>query len=68
VLVVRDLDAAMARLRQMNVSMVTPGGTSATLADGARAVLFRDVDGRIVEITQPALAAVGQRTRDEQCR
>jgi catechol 2,3-dioxygenase-like lactoylglutathione lyase family enzyme len=54
VLVVRDVDAAMARLRQMNVSMVTPGGTSATLADGARAVLFRDVDGRIVEIMQPA--------------
>ena len=54
VLVVRDLDAAIAALRRASVSMVTPGGMPVTLADGGRAVLFRDVDGRIVEITQPA--------------
>jgi len=53
VLVVRDLDAAIAALRRASVSMVTPGGMPVTLADGGRAVLFRDVDGRIVEITQP---------------
>jgi catechol 2,3-dioxygenase-like lactoylglutathione lyase family enzyme len=52
VLVVRDLDAAIAALRRASVSMVTPG-MPVTLADGARAVLFRDLDGRIVEITQP---------------
>ena len=56
VLVVRDIDAAMDRLRKANVSMVTPGGKTVTLADGARAVLFRDVDSRIVEILQPAQA------------
>jgi catechol 2,3-dioxygenase-like lactoylglutathione lyase family enzyme len=54
VLVVRDLDAAIARLKQANVSMVTPEGRPVKLADGARAVLFRDVDNRIVEVTQPA--------------
>jgi len=53
VLVVRDLDAAIAALRRASVSMVTLGGMPVTLADGGRAVLFRDVDGRIVEITQP---------------
>jgi len=54
VLVVRDLDAGIAALRRASVSMVTPGGMPVRLADGGRAVLFRDVDGRIVEITQPA--------------
>jgi catechol 2,3-dioxygenase-like lactoylglutathione lyase family enzyme len=53
VLVVRDLDAATTALRRANAFMVTPGAP-VTLADGGRAVLFRDVDGRIVEITQPA--------------
>jgi catechol 2,3-dioxygenase-like lactoylglutathione lyase family enzyme len=53
VLVVRDLDAAIAALRRASVSMVTPGGMPVTLGDGGRAVLFRDVDGRIVQITQP---------------
>jgi len=56
VLVVRDLDSALAALRRASVSMVTPGGMPVTLADGGRAVLFRDVDGRIVEITQPVSA------------
>jgi catechol 2,3-dioxygenase-like lactoylglutathione lyase family enzyme len=53
VLVVRDLDAAIARLKQRNVSMVTPEGRPVTLADGTRAVLFRDLDDRIVEVAQP---------------
>ncbi len=57
VLVVRDIDAAMSPLKQANVSMVTPGGAPVTLADGARAVLFRDIDGRIVELTQPVSVA-----------
>ncbi len=59
VLVVRDLDAASAALKRANVSMVTPGGVPVTLADGARAVLFRDIDGRIVELTQPSAAPAG---------
>jgi catechol 2,3-dioxygenase-like lactoylglutathione lyase family enzyme len=57
VLVVRDLDAALARLRSANVSMVTPGGMPVTLGDGGRALLFRDADGRIVELTQPGSTA-----------
>src|SRR5262249_18233088 len=56
VLVVRDLDAAIAALKRANLSMVTPGGMPGALTDSARAVSFRDLDGRIVEITQPAAA------------
>ena len=54
VLVVRDLDAAMAALKGANAAIVTPSASPVTMTDGARAVLFRDIDGRIVELTQPA--------------
>ena len=54
VLLVRDIDAALARVRQANVAIATPGGKPVTLADGARAVLIRDVDNRFIEIRQPA--------------
>ena len=54
VLVVRDVDATLARARQANVSVATPGGKPVALADGARAVLIRDIDNRFIEIRQPA--------------
>jgi catechol 2,3-dioxygenase-like lactoylglutathione lyase family enzyme len=54
VLVVRDIDAALARVKQANVPIATPGGKPVTFADGARAVLIRDVDNRFIEIRQPA--------------
>jgi catechol 2,3-dioxygenase-like lactoylglutathione lyase family enzyme len=54
VLVVRDLDAALARVRQANVPIVSTGGKPVTVGDGARAVLIRDVDNRFIEIRQPA--------------
>jgi catechol 2,3-dioxygenase-like lactoylglutathione lyase family enzyme len=54
VLVVRDIDATVARVRQANVLIVTPGGKPVVLADGARALLIRDVDNRFIEIRQPA--------------
>ena len=57
VLVVRDLDAVLSALKRANASMVTPGGVPVMQKDGGRAVLFRDVDGRIVEITEPAASA-----------
>ena len=54
VLVVRDLDATLASVRRAKVPIVTPGGQPVRLADGARAVLIRDVDNRFIEIRQPA--------------
>src|SRR5262245_28705256 len=54
VLVVRDIDATLARLAQAHVEVVTSGGKPESLADGARSVLIRDVDKRFIEIRQPA--------------
>ncbi len=61
VLFVRDIDAALAKARQANAPMLTPGFAPVKLADGSRAVFIRDVDGRPVELVQaaapPAVAA-----------
>ena len=54
VLVVRDIEAALSRVKQANVTIATPGGKPVTFAGGARAVLIRDVDNRFIEIRQPA--------------
>jgi catechol 2,3-dioxygenase-like lactoylglutathione lyase family enzyme len=54
VFIVRDVDALLARAKQANVDVVTPGGQPVPLADGSRSVLIRDVDGRFVELRQPA--------------
>jgi catechol 2,3-dioxygenase-like lactoylglutathione lyase family enzyme len=54
VLLVRDIDAALARVKQANVPIVTDAGKAVTFADGTRAVLIRDVDNRFIEIRQPA--------------
>jgi catechol 2,3-dioxygenase-like lactoylglutathione lyase family enzyme len=54
VLVVRDIDAMLTGLKQHHIPVVTPGGKPVTLADGARAILVRDIDERFIEIRQPA--------------
>ena len=54
VLVVRDIDATLARVKQANMPIVTTGAKPVTFADGARAVLIRDIDNRFIEIRQPA--------------
>jgi catechol 2,3-dioxygenase-like lactoylglutathione lyase family enzyme len=54
VLVVRDIDAALARIKAAKASVVTPGEKPVTLADGTRALLIRDIDDRFIEIRQPA--------------
>jgi catechol 2,3-dioxygenase-like lactoylglutathione lyase family enzyme len=54
VLLVRDIDQAVARVKQANVPIATPGGNPVTMSDGARAILIRDVDDRFIEIRQPA--------------
>lgn len=62
VLVVRDLDAALAGVKQANVPLATPGGKPVTSADGTRAILIRDVDNRYIEIRQPAALPFSQST------
>jgi catechol 2,3-dioxygenase-like lactoylglutathione lyase family enzyme len=60
VFLVRDVDAALARAAQAKAAIATPGGKPVTLADGARAILIRDTDGRFIELRQiaaPAAAA-----------
>ena len=52
VLVVRDMDTMLARLKQANVPIVTPGGRPVTLADGSRAILIQDGDKRFVELRE----------------
>jgi catechol 2,3-dioxygenase-like lactoylglutathione lyase family enzyme len=59
VLLVRDIDAALARVKQAQVRIVTPGGSPVKFSDGTRAVLIRDVDDRFIEIRQPASIPAG---------
>jgi catechol 2,3-dioxygenase-like lactoylglutathione lyase family enzyme len=54
VLVVRDIDGMVGRLKQANVPIVTPSGKPVVFADRTRAIIIRDIDQRFVEIRQPA--------------
>src|SRR6478672_645694 len=54
VLLVRDLDVELALVKQAHVAVATPGGMPVVFADGARAVLIRDIDNRFIELRQPA--------------
>ena len=53
---VRDLDAALARARQANATVITPGGIPVPLGDGTRAILIRDLDQRLIELRQASPA------------
>jgi catechol 2,3-dioxygenase-like lactoylglutathione lyase family enzyme len=54
VLLVRDIDTMLARFARANVPILTRGGKPVVLTSGARAVLIRDVDNRLIEIEQPS--------------
>jgi len=54
VLVVRDLNATLARVTKAGYPVVTAGGAPVALNDGTRAVIVRDVDNRFIELRQPA--------------
>src|SRR5262245_20202312 len=58
VLMVRDLDTPLARVKQANATIATPGGKPVALADGTRAILIRDIDSRFIELRQPASVPV----------
>jgi catechol 2,3-dioxygenase-like lactoylglutathione lyase family enzyme len=53
ILMVRDLDASLARATQAKATVETPGGKPVNFADGTRAILIRDIDRRIIELRQP---------------
>ena len=53
VLMVRDLNATLARVTKAGYPVVTTGGAPVALDDGTRAVIVRDVDGRFIELRQP---------------
>ena len=60
VLMVRDVDASLARATQAKATIVTPGGKPVNFADGTRAILIRDIDRRFIELRQPpSIAATG---------
>jgi catechol 2,3-dioxygenase-like lactoylglutathione lyase family enzyme len=54
VFLVRDIDTSLARATQAKASVETPGGKPVAMADGSRAILIRDLDGRFIELRQPA--------------
>ena len=53
VLMVRDVDATLARVTKAGFPVVTIGGKPVALDDGTRAVIVRDVDQRFIELRQP---------------
>jgi catechol 2,3-dioxygenase-like lactoylglutathione lyase family enzyme len=53
VLMVRNVDATLARVTKAGYPVVTAGGTPVALDDGTRAVVVRDVDNRFIELRQP---------------
>jgi len=58
VLMVRDVDAALARATVAKATVETPGGKPVASADGTRSILIRDIDRRFIELRQPPLASV----------
>jgi catechol 2,3-dioxygenase-like lactoylglutathione lyase family enzyme len=53
VLMVRNLDATLARVTKAGYPIVSTGGKTVTLDDGTRAAIVRDVDNRFIELRQP---------------
>lgn len=56
VLMVRNIDTALARATQAKATVETPGGKPVNFADGTRAILIRDIDRRFIELRQPGSA------------
>ena len=55
VLMVRDIDATLGKVKAAKYPVVTTGGVPVSLGDGTRAVIVRDADGRLIELRQPPL-------------
>ncbi|HEY4365350.1 MAG TPA: VOC family protein [Bryobacteraceae bacterium] len=52
VFLVRDIESALARATQAKATVATPGGKPVMMAEGTRAILIRDLDGRFIELRQ----------------
>lgn len=59
VFIVRDVESALARAVQAKATIATPDGKPVALADGTRAILIRDIDGRFIELRQLATPPTG---------
>lgn len=57
VFLVQDVGEALRRAKRANAAVVTPGGSAVRLADGGKAVLIRDLDGRFIELRELPLPA-----------
>src|SRR3954471_19105016 len=55
IVVVRDVDAALSRVKQVGAPVVTTGGAPVTFGTSpkVRAVIVKDPDGHFVQLTQP---------------
>jgi catechol 2,3-dioxygenase-like lactoylglutathione lyase family enzyme len=54
IFVVSDLDELLSRVRSHGGEIVTSGGSALAIANAGRAVLVRDIDGRPIELREPA--------------
>jgi catechol 2,3-dioxygenase-like lactoylglutathione lyase family enzyme len=54
VFIVKNVDSALERAKRAKAEVVTPGGAAVKLADGSKSVLIKDVDGRFIELREPA--------------
>jgi predicted enzyme related to lactoylglutathione lyase len=57
VFLVKNVDTTLERAKRAGASVATTGGAPVKLADGGRAVMIKDVDGRFIELRQPAVPA-----------
>ena len=51
---VRDLDAALARLKKAGARVITVGGAPAVIGGRLRVVFLQDPDGFVIELNQPS--------------
>jgi catechol 2,3-dioxygenase-like lactoylglutathione lyase family enzyme len=57
VFLAKSVDAVLAAAQKAGAAVVTAGGAPVELADGSRAAMIKDIDGRFIELRQPAIAA-----------
>jgi predicted enzyme related to lactoylglutathione lyase len=60
VFLANNVDTALARAKEAGAAVVTAGGAPVKLADGSRSAMIKDVDGRFIELRQPAAAAAAE--------
>lgn len=54
VFLTKNVDSALAKAQKAGAPVVTAGGKPVQLADGSRSVMIKDIDGRFIELRQPA--------------